>query len=468
MSLRRLAPALCIALGFLGCVGSNIQDASIDGASGDVAGPRDARIDSARSDVVRQDAGRDEAALAAQCAEISATPERWQRLPFACECDARMAHSPELAAPPIQWRACTDRADCLDMVDDWRNPRSWHFTFEFLGHEIDGQLWIAYRREGPANTRDLIVVSHVDGPPVAAWEVAPFAQEGCWASDISWGGSHLGMSIWRARTQDRLVHFVLTGPPSNDPVWRERVVEMDEPRFERALIPYFTYWNRSVATTLGTNVYRNSAVTGRMESLASAAELRGEIAAVQIIENQTWFMLTEFNRATGMYDDDSLWVIENNLPARRMYHPTGERRFAGYKIMGEQILLFERSPLAGDLQQREYEHLSVAQRTVDPAAWAPRNLWTMPLGAFVDTGLDVQFGGGWIAFASRMRDGSAETQLILLRLSDGARFEPDPGERVYNVDYVTADEVAYARRVRERVRVRRLRIRGLGTPIPPT
>ncbi|MFO0560540.1 MAG: hypothetical protein U0269_21170 [Polyangiales bacterium] len=465
MSLRRLSSAARVAAVGLtavatahcsACASPDRTDSGVDAVAMADATP-DTRNDGAMAprDVV-------DVNLAALCAQVSDTPEQWQRLPFACDCDARIARHPEFAAPPLRWAPCADHAECFDLVADWRAPGQSSSPFEFRGREVDGQLYVFYGRRNMIEARDRFILSRLDGPPLVAWDVEPFgdANRGCRAAPLE--GPVFGLKLFWSPEGQTIFSYVSIGGVANDAEWRTPVVDFLGERWRRALIPYVSAYGRDVAVSLGPTLWRSDPTTREFVSIAESADVRGPIEAIQLHGNQSWFLVTRAGRLGAPYET-VMGVVEGGLPPQIVYQPSVPRSLA-YLLGDDVIVIDESEPLVGAVGPTV---IRIANRTTNPAEFAPRDLWRVPPSRRAEIG-EAAIGGGWLALPTKQINGALPRSLVLLRLSDGARYElADEGARDM-VAYVTADEVAFGHySPNGTFTIRRIALRSLGTPLPP-
>lgn len=391
------------------------------------------------------------------CDAISDTPERWRRLPYACGCDGRIALAPQNAAPPLRWQQCAGSDDCLRLVVDWATRAAPNDIFSLIEYRKNGQRWIGYRRDDPPTRRTRVLFGPLDGAPTIAWETRdsyPDNYPGC--SSAFARGPTPGVSLyWAVDGTGNVIRDTLgVGEIDNVEQWLQPIVEFDS-RWERAVIPYVSVYERSAATTLGGTLWRSNSTTRRFEAIAQSDVLGGLVEATQLWREQSWFLLSRAE------DDVALWVVEGNQGPREVYRPS-PRRSLGYRLSEEDVVLF-----ASDVQRdggniRETVQMFVAPRTTDPARFVPRLLWNMPAGAVPSPLGGFASGGGWMAFNVRAPGGD---WMVLVRASDGARIELRD-RRPDVIAWVDADELAHSVRRDGRFTYERIKMRTLGPVLP--
>jgi hypothetical protein len=221
------------------------------------------------------------------------------------------------------------------------------------------------------------------------------------------------------------------------------------------VVPYFSVFERTAATTVGGTLWRSNPTTRRFEAIARSEALGGLIEATQVWNDQTWFLLSRSD------DDVALWVVEANQSPREMFRPSPPRSLA-YRVFEEHIVLF-----AANLQvEHGIAHpevqMYIAPRTTDPARFVPRLLWNMPSGSSDSPLGGIVMGGGWIAFNVRSPGGD---WMALVRASDGARIELRDRAPSW-IAWVDSEEVAHLVRRDGRFTYERIKLRTLGPVLP--
>lgn len=453
----RIATVVMVALTHAHCAGCSQRPLDADAATSDAADAADARRDTG---VIRTDAGAsvdasDAAALS--CDAISDTPERWRRLPYACGCDARIALAPQHSAPPLQWQQCAGSDDCLRLVVDWPRRAPPNDSFGLNEYRVRGQRWIGYRRDDPPTRRARILFGTLDGAPTIAWDTRyldPSAVSGCVgaftegptpALELYWAIDGIGNVLRRALS---------LGAIDNVETWLQPIVEFDD-RWESAVVPYFSVFERTAATTMGGTLWRSNPTTRRFEAIARSDALGGLVEATQLWGDQSWFLLSRRD------DDVALCVVEANQSPREVFRPSPARSL-GYRVTEEHIVLF-----VADIQHdagstHEDVQMFIAPRTTDPARFIPRLLWNMPSGSFPSPLGGFAMGGGWIAFNVRSPGGD---WMVLVRASDGARIELRDRAPQW-ISWVDSEEVAHSVRPGGRFTYERIKLRTLGPVLP--